>query len=109
VSKETFDIRSTNTTDPSLADEGRTPTWRCAVTKGNNGRIYAYAVEGGFKVESNGFTSFRQDLLGCRRVEIPIEGSRMTAKLVSNGLAALRAKLIADGLAIDDAPAQLAA
>lgn len=95
-----IDIRSTDTNNPKLTDEGRIPMWRICVFK-SGGRIIASASEGAY-LAGPGFSSFRQDLLGCRRVKIPLEGTRLTAKLKASGMEAVRRKLIEDGLATEE-------
>lgn len=96
-----IDIRSTDTNNPKLTDEGRIPMWRICVFKSARGRIIASASEGAY-LAGPGFSSFRQDVFGCRRVEITLEGTRLTAKLKASGMEAVRRKLIEDGLATEE-------
>lgn len=62
-------------------------TWSACVIRTRRG-LLAVAVEGDLE-RGNGFTSFSHDVFGARRVEIPLEAKRQTAKVEAAAFAAL--------------------
>lgn len=73
--------------------------WNLSVLRLSSGRIIADATEVDVERDAYGrITSIGYTIFQARTVKIPLDAKRLTAKCERDGLAALKAKLQADGL-----------
>ena len=98
-------VQSTST-DKSLlqadiGEEATFPAWGISVIRSSRGQIYVNAMEGKREIRAGRMSSFQVTIFGCRTVNINLDAKRLTDKVYREGIDAMKAKLIAEGLAFE--------